>query len=284
MRVLRFAVPVVLAAALAACGNSPTRIDSGSSPAASLTPEVSAPAEASSPDPATAAGSGADAPPASGTMDGAALASKVADAAFAKQTVTMDMTGDGGTTISGVVRYGKVVEEALTIGSSGRELRAVLVGGVMYLDLGQKINGKSWLKIDPKSKNPMIAAMAPLLGTLQQQSNLRSLAAGLKGVKAVAGPGETVDGAQTTAYRVVMNSKQLVAALPAAQRKLLGPAMAGTSATTTYYVDGEWLPRKVVIVTRSKGKTSTQTVTYSKWGEPVTIAAPAPSDVTTSFG
>src|SRR3954466_10875249 len=124
MRVLRYAVPVVLTAVLAACGNSPTRIDSGSSPevTASSTPELTA-AGASPSDAATAAGAADGAPASAGTMDGAGLAGKVADAALGKESATIDMSGDGGTTMSGVVRYGKTVEEALTIGTGGQQLR-----------------------------------------------------------------------------------------------------------------------------------------------------------------
>jgi hypothetical protein len=162
-------------------------------------------------------------------------------------------------------------------------MKMIMVGGAFYLDLGEKMQGKTWLRVDEKGKDPLSKAMGPLLATIRQQLNLSASASAFRGVTATSVAGATIDGASTVGYVVKLNSQQIIAALPADVRKSMASPMAGATSVSTYYVDPEWLPRKIVIVTTVKGKKTPMSVMYSNWGDPVTITAPPASDVATGM-
>jgi hypothetical protein len=214
-------------------------------------------------------------------VDAYEVIDRVRAAALKKRTATLSMTSGTSNTAEGVVRYGKPLDMALTMENSGQSMKMVMLGNVFYLNMGQPINGKNWLRMDSKSTDPMAKSMMSLMRTMQTQSNLPQAPAALKGVPATSAPGEEIDGVPTTAYTVKLNSKQLASTLTGESRKMLGTAMAGATSSTTYYVDADWLPLRLDVATTVKGKTSSSKIEYGKWGESVTIKAPAASDTTT---
>jgi hypothetical protein len=193
----------------------------------------------------------------------------------------MRTTGATGTNSTGVVRYQPAnIAMSLRAVAAGRTMRIVVLNGAFYLDLGQPMAGKQWLRIDAKGTDPMSKTFAPLLDTMRTQSDPATPLTSLRGVPAVSGgSGGVVDGVPTRRYTIKLNSRQLLASLPATTRSTLGSALAGATSSTTYYVDAGTLPHKVVTVTTLKGRTSTNITTYSHWGQPVSIAAPPASQV-----
>ncbi|HEY6794824.1 MAG TPA: hypothetical protein VI248_09085 [Kineosporiaceae bacterium] len=215
-----------------------------------------------------------------GTMSAARFASQLKLAVAAKKTTALRMTG-GGAVAQGVMRYGPDdLAMSLTMTQEGRRTRVILVGDVYYLDVGEKVLGKTWTKIDLKGTSRISKTMGPLLATLRQQTDLGYVPPSYQALTVAAAQGPTIAGVSTVNYTLKQNSQQLVAALPAAQRAALSSALAATSAVTTFSVGHDWLPRKVVVVTTTKGKSATTTITYSKWGGPVTITPPPVGDTT----
>ena len=299
---LRVLAPVLVTALLAGCASSPlstsagtaqapgdaagtssAAADGGSSGAAgggAVAPSVagaSGPSPAAGQGGAVVGGDGGTSAVTARTLDAAEFFTNVRNAGLAKQTVAISMTGDGGLRAQGLIRYGSTLAMSLTMTNQGKRIRFLLLGPTAYLDAGQKVGGRTWVRLDEKAGG----AGASLLANLRQQTNLAPAAAALRGVRVSGRAGLAVGGVPTVTYTVKMSSKQLVAALPADLRSVLAPELAGATSVSTYAVDGDWLPRRVVVVTTTKGKPATTTVTYSKWGAPVTIAAPPASDVAT---
>jgi hypothetical protein len=219
-------------------------------------------------------------PLSSGTMNAAQFATHLKAAVAAARTAVLRTSGAGSVT-QGVMRYGDHLAMSLTMTASGRHSRVIMLGDVYYMDIGEKVQGRSWLKIDPKGKDQLSKSIAPMLAGLRQQTDVGAVPASYAGLTVTASPGQTVDGVHTVNYSLRQNSKQLIASLPAAQRSLLASALAGMSSVTTFAVGPDWLPRRVVVVTTTKGKKSTMTIAYTRWGQPVTITAPPASDVIT---
>jgi hypothetical protein len=222
-------------------------------------------------------------PVAVGTLNAAQLATRLKAAVGAAHTATIKTSGTGSTS-QGVMRYGNDLAMSLTMTAAGRRSRVILVGDVYYMDMGEKAQGKSWLKIDPKGKGQLSKTMGPLLASLRQQADVGAVPPSYAGLTAAAAPGQMVDGVRTVSYTLKQNTKQLIAALPAAQRATLAPALAGMSAVTTFAVGPDWLPRRVTVTTTAKGKKATTVITYSHWGQAVTITPPPASDVITGLG
>ena len=297
-------LPIAVAALLAGCATPPLSTSPGTSPAGAQSAGAQSAAAEAAPSAAGASGAGASGGTAAGgqagaggvagggdggttvvtarTLDAAEFTTNLRNAAFTKRTATLTMAGDGGLKAQGVVRYGSDLAMALTMTTAGKRIRVVILGSTYYVDPGAKIGGKTWLRIDEHGTDAISKALAPTMGYLRQQSDLSQPSTAFRGVKAVGKAGPVVDGAPTVAYTIRLTSAQLLATVPPDLRTTLGPGLAGATSVSTYYVDSAWLPRKVVVVTTTKGKKATSTLTYGKWGRPVTVAAPPAADVSGS--
>jgi hypothetical protein len=188
-------------------------------------------------------------------------------------------------TADGAVRYGQDFALTLTVHVGAQKMRMIILPDAYYLDSGQKLNGKTWIKLDAKGTDPLSKAVAPMMALLRQQTNVSLPPASFQGAKAVGRAGPVLAGEPTIAFTIKLTAKQLAASLSPELRKLAGSSAGGATSVSTYYVDSQWLPRKVVIVNTAKGKkATTTTITYAKWGEPVTVAAPPASQTTTAPG
>jgi hypothetical protein len=116
--------------------------------------------------------------------------------------------------------------------------------------------------------NPMTAMGSP--------SALAKFLANAKHLRVVGH--ETVDGVATTEYAGALNLRALVAAMPAAQKNLLGPD-APTSIPFRVWIDGQHYTRKMVM-SFAFGKVSMAlTVHITSINKPVRIVAPPASQV-----
>lgn len=277
-----FLVAGLLTGLLTGCGQGNVPVAQGSAP-----PSVSeSSSDSGSASPSESASASADGGAKAITpekLDAAELVNRVNKAALAKQTAVVSADSGAQGSMKGVAHYGKNLEMSMTMVSSGQTMKIVMLGNATYLDMGQPVNGKHWLKIDSKSQDPTMKLLSSVMSSAKQQSGLPQAPAAFKGVPTTSSAGEDVAGVPTVAYTMKLNSKQIIAALPADMRKLVGSTLAGATAETTYYVGADWLPRKVVTKSTVQGKVTNSAITYDKWGEPVTIKAPAASDITTSL-
>jgi hypothetical protein len=279
------AVGVAAALALSAC--------SGSSPAPATQPAAlpAAAASGAQEGSATSAAKATTPSPKAATSSAAHLAARVSAAALAKGTVRMTVvTMAGGQTLvraSGAVRTrGAGPDLAMTMTAGGQRLSLVVLGGVLYLNFGRPIAGKSWVKIAPTASDPLSRAFGPLLQSLGSSSDVQAQVAALKDAKITSVVSTTADGVRATRYTIAMTERNFRASfdtfkgLSAPVRKAVAAALKGTSGTTVMTVDAKGLVHRVVTIVRGPSRTQTTTVTYRGWGEPVRITAPPPSRVT----
>jgi hypothetical protein len=165
----------------------------------------------------------------------------------------------------------------VAVGSTARPLRAVVVDGVGYLDLGVAVGEKHWLKVAAGSTSGPAASLGLFERLADPSVALRGLGGG---VAAVRGGTVTIDGVQVTEYSVSLDAQQMGSIAPSAAAGESGVDLSRTTSVTHYFVDADWLPHKVVNESvREGGETTSTTIMYSEWGQPVAIAAPDPADV-----
>ncbi len=240
----------------------------------------------------TTAGSGASAgaaaPAASAkvgdTVDLVELATRSSAAVKDKGTahMTMDLGSEG--SMEADVDYGDTGPRmAMTMTTSGETLEMVYVDTVMYMggaSMAEMAGGRSWIKIDPAGDDMMSKMMGPVLTQMESvMGNPAEQLAAYEGARATV---KTVEGGVTT-YTVTLTKEQLTAAMSAQKEALPGlgaealKRIPATGVTYDLSLDADDLP--VAMSMDASGQALT--MTYSTWGEPVDIAAPAASDVGT---
>jgi len=228
----------------------------------------------------SSAGSGAGLTGAAGStserLDAGQLTADIVAAIRRKGTAKLSTVGV--MPMTGQLRMaGTGMDLEVAVGSTARPLRAIIVGGVGYLDLGVVVGARHWLKVAPGSTSGQAAS----LGLFQRLADPGSALRGLGGtVEAVRGGRSTLDGVQVTEYSVSLDARQMASLAPSLSPGEPGADLVRSATVTHYFVDAGWLPHKVVNESvREGGETTSTTITYSDWGRPVTIEAPAPADV-----
>ena len=227
--------------------------------------------------------------------DAAELFAAIQAAQQEKQTVVatmvtdaagMSITGGGSLRFADSVAADMTIEVPLDASGQPQQMRIVILDGSVYLQipgLSDSIPGKSWIAASADGTDPFSQAMAPVLDQLSSSLD-PSLEMYSHGAQLTESGTETVDGVETTKY---VGSVDLEAALAELDGSLAESAQtlidAGSSNLNfTVWVDAESLLRKFESVTEIAGQSATTTVTYSKWGEPVDIAAPPADQVADS--
>jgi hypothetical protein len=279
---------------LAACGSSaPSGADSAkalATPAATsagASPGGAASATASSTSPAKAAGSPATASSAT------ELTLRVTSAIKAKGTARLAMTpATTGQRATGVLRYrSSGVDFAITSPlPGGKTMKMVVVGGTAYMNVGEKYQGKNWIRIVPGGSDPLSKALGPMLTQLGTGVDLDAQLAAVKDSKITTTKRTAVGGTPATAYTLVSSEKALLAQLdkfaPTPElRDTLRTQFQGAHAESVMWVGDDNLPLRVDSrVVGGKVPGTTTTVTYSDWGKRVSISAPPRSDTVNLAG
>lgn len=166
--------------------------------------------------------------------------------------------------------------------SGGQDLDVRLVDEVYYAkapspEMTQK--GKTWIKATPDSKDP---ASQQLAASLASMAKLTDPFAAIDGAKDVDATVKKTDGEKVT-YEIALTKKQMAAALEQQAKDAgneQGAQMAAQGAqptTVMLTVDGKDRPVKSVT---SAGQQKL-TVSYSGWGDDVSISAPPKDEVGT---
>ncbi|QKE83815.1 hypothetical protein [Arthrobacter sp. NEB 688] len=254
------------ALALGACGSSTTETSTGAASSAAAVQESKAPTAK-----------------VGDTVELKTLAEQSAAAVQAKKTAHMSMsTGTEGTIEADLDYSGSSPKMAMDLTESGQSFKVVYIDKVMYMggeEFKQMSGGKQWIKIDPQGKDSMSQMMGPMLQ--QMESAMANPTEQLKDVDGVKGTVTKVQDGVTT-YEVKLTKDQLAqmvkkqaAGIPGVTEEALKQMPDGVSYEMSF--DAEGLPQTVT--TDLAGQKLV--MTYSKWGEPVTVQAPPASEVGT---
>lgn len=281
IRALVATAALAVVTTLGACGSADPA--GGGGAAGSLGAGVGAPSEASS----TGATGPADAQAAPDAATGdvvafADVAAKAAKAAQAAKTVHVTGTGPAGA-MNGQIDYAnRAISYSSKIGQG--EAKAIFVDDVLYIgneSFAALTGGKGWIKFDPDSSSPMSTAMKPILDQV-----FSMIDDPMKGLEAVAGLTATVTevGSAGTTYEVRLTADQVrqmnEAMLKDSPIGAAGAAAANYQPVTIVQTIGpDGLPVKVVTTVQEGA--APLSLTYGKWGEPVTISPPPADQVGT---
>lgn len=208
--------------------------------------------------------------------------------AAAKSAKTSHATGvmTDGSTLEGDIDYAAGDFSLVMKIDAEQSVTMVKKGATFYMGgLPEMPTGKKWIKIEAGADDPFSQMMAPMLEQMGDVTNPTMMAT-LKGVNAKV---ISVEGDLTT-YESSLTAAQVKEISDEAISKMIpsgSPTPTPSSSTTpgpmtmTQTIDGKGLITKTVTKTTEGGKDSTMTMTYTKWGEAITIATPSAAEVTT---
>ncbi|MEP9364658.1 LppX_LprAFG lipoprotein [Nocardioides sp. CN2-186] len=183
-----------------------------------------------------------------------------------KAGMTGGMTGEGDVDYTG---DSPATSMTLSSDSLGGDLKAVLVDGVMYMNLGQLSDDKFW-KLDLNAKDSPFGALG---SQLDPKSSMDLLEKGLDSVTYVGQ--EDVDGQSLDHYKATVD--------PASLLKELGSTGAGGAAgLPKSFAYDIWLDdqHRLTKLTLDMGSIGSTTTELSDWDKDVSIEAPPADQVT----
>ncbi|GIG20877.1 hypothetical protein Cch01nite_16010 [Cellulomonas chitinilytica] len=151
-----------------------------------------------------------------------------------------------------------------------------IVGGVMYMSMGDLTGGK-FLQIDPNdATNPLSAGLGDITGDIDPAKTMAAQKVAITEVTKTGEP-EQLDGVEVQQYVVVVDPSKL----DAEQRKPFDEAAAAgvplpATLTYTYWVDSANLIHKVAFDIGAKTE-----MTFSNWGAGAPVVAPTADQITT---
>lgn len=160
----------------------------------------------------------------------------------------------------------------------GMELR--MVGGKLYMNMGE-LTGDKFYAIDPNDvDDPLASSFGSSLDQMSVAESMESIKDAIVSVEK-AGEPESIDGVDAQPYEVVVDTTKITGA---AGEQFQQAEEAGATLPATisyvYFVGPDGLPRKMTMDLEG----STTDMTFSDWGEDVTIEAPAKDQITDSLG
>lgn len=180
----------------------------------------------------------------------------------------------------------------MTLGAAG-SMEMVLLNGTLYMKLPAGVNpgAKPWISFDTNGSSPAAKALGST-AELGQQSDPSQLLDKIKAAGTITGvTHEQLNGQDTTHYSITVDVHKLIAQSTTADAQK--QALSKLNLTTMpfeLWVNSDNLPVKITTklavgasATGSAPTLVSVTVNYTKWGQPVTIAAP-PADQVGALG
>lgn len=205
-------------------------------------------------------------------------------AAAMKAKKSYSFTGDAADgALSGQMRVdGDKTAMKLETTVEGEKATILFIDGVMFMGgMDDLPAGKTFIKIDPKGDDPMSKMMGPALSQMAESADPTAALAGIEGLKAKVI--EVKDG--TTTYETTVSAEQQMSMatkrlkdMGMADTPMPTPSVAMKPITVRQTIGADSLPTKVEV---SGSPDSTMTLTYSGWGAPVDVVAPAADKVAT---
>jgi hypothetical protein len=160
----------------------------------------------------------------------------------------------------------------MTMKLAGQNLEVRLVDKALYVHgVGAMMQSKKpWVKIDLSDPNNPLTSIF-------NSANPQSFTAYLQAVKSLDDKGiETVDGVSTRHYTIVIDTAKAMAANPAFKGQDLSKLGMPATITTDVWLNSDNLPVKMSVGLGSVGGFVAH---FSKYGEPVNVAAPPANQV-----
>ena len=224
-----------------------------------------------------------------------ALQAALADSSSDKTvTFTGSYTTSLGTgQISGQEQFAPQFAMSMNLSSSQAIAGEIWIGSTIYLKdpaLTEAVGGKTWVSFDLKSMGALGSTMSAETDMVKDMNPANQIASMLASDNlADLGP-QTVDGVQTTHYSGTVDPATAYDS-PLA-KKYLTPAQIqqlrsvdSESGPSTEKIDlwlaSDGLPVKIVIVDTTSAGSTTSTMQFTGWGQPVDISAPPAAEVGT---
>ena len=153
------------------------------------------------------------------------------------------------------------------------------------MNVGEKYQGKSWLRISPQGKDPLSKALAPVFKQVSTNLDVGTQVANAKGSTITGTTRTELEGQPVTKYAVTQTPEAFLAQLDIFAttpelRERLRKQFKGAYTETQIWLSDDDLPvRYETRVVGGSAPATTTSITYSDWGKPVTISAPPRNDV-----
>jgi hypothetical protein len=205
-------------------------------------------------------------------------------------TLRIQVSGSQASTETGTLQYQRtpsLMSQDMHIAAEGgnTEIKMILTGTDMYFSEPGLPTGKTWMKFGLAALKGKSASFAQLIQSMQSNNftNQAQLFAVAKDAHVVGQA--TIDGVATTEYAGSFKASDAVKELSPAVRGVLGTQLTSLGDSTVSFrewIDGQHHMRQVIENETVKGHAVTTTMNVTAINEPVKIALPAASDVTSS--
>lgn len=150
----------------------------------------------------------------------------------------------------------------------------IATDGLFYLKIPQLTSDGKWLEVDPEADSGLGALIGQLGGSADPAASIEVLG---DATEVTPTGEEEIAGVATTGYRVVLPREAIAESIGADPRitQLLPEEL-----DYDVWVDADDLVRRVTSTVEVQGTSSTTTVTYTDYGQPVDIEAPPAGQVT----
>ncbi|MFD6137550.1 LppX_LprAFG lipoprotein [Isoptericola sp. NPDC060257] len=181
-------------------------------------------------------------------------------------------------TTSADVAYGPTFDETtmqMSMAVMGMDMDIVLLDGTIYLSMGEMTQGKYLsMTAEDMAEDPALAGTIDSMESMDTASQAEAMADAVTSFEHTGT--ETVDGVETQVYTATIDPSKVkdgTAGIDASTADQLGEISA------IYKVDPRGLPVEADITMEVEGQEMVVESTFSKWGEPVDVTAPAEDDV-----
>lgn len=235
-----------------------------------------------------ASGSGA---PAAAVALQAALTDSSSD-----KTVTFTgsfTSAQGNGQMSGQEQFAPQLAMSMSLTTSQTTIDEILIGSTIYMkdaELTGALGGKTWVSFDLANMGALGSAMSAETGTLKNANPADLIESMLVSDNlADLGP-QTVDGVQTTHYSGTVNpataydnpqAKKYLTPAQIQQLQSLDSTAGASTEKLDLWLASDGLPVKIVMVDTTSAGSTTSTMQFSRWGQPVDISAPPAAEVGT---
>ncbi|MGD8167569.1 hypothetical protein ACEXOS_010145 [Herbiconiux sp. P16] len=191
---------------------------------------------------------------------------------------TMSMTSAGQTTdASGDISFGAPGSiPSLSMAMSVPDIASIdarLVDGTLYANLGELSQGKFIALAMDDASNPFVGSFAAIRDAADPTAVVGRLKDAILSVEP-SGPAIPLDGVDATPYTLVVDSAALTGALSAADQA----AIAGQQLTYQFWIGPDMLVRRMSFDFAG----TAATMTFERWGQPVSIEPPPADQITTA--
>ncbi len=162
----------------------------------------------------------------------------------------------------------------MTMSASGVDSEIILVDGKLFMNLGAMSQNKF---IDMSADPASAASVDAMIDQVNPETQLAGFRAAL--TEFVANPSTTtIDGVETTQLTLTLDTKRMFeASMPEDMPVDSLIETLGESVVYEMFIGPDDLPRRIVMPNTAGLGTATQE--YTKWGEPVSIEAPAADQI-----